>query len=181
MASLAAFTSRNAQADTFWYHSCSLTLAVTWSIVFWLVYRHTQSYWTWVCLFLSVQLLDAAIFLVRLLETLSCFLITYFIFIWVCIEYLCQTYRSIVLFLVGISSNGRNIVKRSDCGFFGRIMIKPTDCSLSISISTLFCLSVFLVQMCCFGHLQQRIHISRQSVITNIVKVLYGFVSVTNL
>ena len=80
---------------------------------------------------------------------------------------------------------GRNIVKRSDCrsdcGFFGRIIIKPTDYSLSISISTLFCLSVFLVQMCCFGHLQQRIHISRLSVITNIVKVLYGFVSVTNL
>ncbi len=43
---------------------------------------------------------------------------------------------------------GRNIVKRSDfrsdCGFFGRIIIKPTDCCLSISISTLFCLSVFL-------------------------------------
>ena len=35
--------------------------------------------------------------------------------------------------------------------------------------------------MCCFGHLQQRIHISRQSVITNIVKVLYGFVYITNL
>ena len=41
--------------------------------------------------------------------------------------------------------------------------------------------STFLVQMGCLGHLQQRIHISRQSVITNIVKVLYGFVSVTNL
>lgn len=51
-------------------------------------------------------------------------------------------------FSVGTSSNGRNIVKRSDfrsdCGFFGRIMIKPTDCSHSISTSALFCLSVFL-------------------------------------
>ena len=44
--------------------------------------------------------------------------------------------------------SGRNIFKRSDFwsdfGFFGRIMIKPTDCSLSISTLTRFCLSVFL-------------------------------------
>lgn len=32
------------------------------------------------CLFLSMQPLGAAIFLVHLLETLSCFLITYFLF-----------------------------------------------------------------------------------------------------
>ena len=43
---------------------------------------------------------------------------------------------------------GLNIFKRSvfrsDYGFFGRILIKPTVCSLSISTSTQFCLSVFL-------------------------------------
>ena len=53
----------------------------------------------------------------------------------VCTDYLCQIYRPIGLFSVGISSNGR---------IFGRIMIKPTDCSHSISTSALFCLSVFL-------------------------------------
>lgn len=41
----------------------------------------------------------------------------------VCTDYLCQIYCPIGLFSVGISSNGR---------IFGRIMIKPTDCSLSV-------------------------------------------------
>ena len=64
------------------------------------------------------------------------------LFLWVCIEYLCQTSHPIGLFSVGTSSKRSDF--RSDCGFFGRIMIKPTDCCLSISTSTLFCLSVFL-------------------------------------
>ena len=52
-----------------------------------------------------------------------------------------QNHLSGRLFSVGASSNGR---------IFGRIVdfrsdyVKPTDCSLSISTSTLFCLSVFL-------------------------------------
>lgn len=58
---------------------------------------------------------------------------------------MCQTYRPIGLFSVGTSSNGRIFGRIS-----GRIVdfrsdyVKPTDCSLSISTSTLFCLSVFL-------------------------------------
>lgn len=89
------------------------------------------------CLFLSMQPLGAAIFLVHLLESLSCFLITYFLFFGfglnICVRHtvLLGCFRS-------------DIIKRSDCGLFGRIMIKPTDCSLSISTSILFCLSVFL-------------------------------------
>jgi hypothetical protein len=47
-----------------------------------------------------------------------------------------------------LTDSGRNIFKRSDfrsdCVLFGRIMTKPTDCSLSISISNLSCLLVFL-------------------------------------
>lgn len=45
-------------------------------------------------------------------------------------------------FSVGTSSNGR--IFGRIVVFFGRIMIKPTDCSHSISTSALFCLSVFL-------------------------------------
>ena len=47
----------------------------------------------------------------------------------------CIFSRSFGRFSVGTSSNGR---------FFGRIMIKPTDCCLLISISNLSCLLVFL-------------------------------------
>ena len=61
------------------------------------------------------------------------------------IEYLCQTYHPIVLFSVGISSNGRIFGRIMD--FSVGFMIKPPDCSLSISTSTLFCQSVSLAHL----------------------------------
>ena len=45
----------------------------------------------------------------------------------------------------------------------------------------LFESSPILVQVCCLWHLQQWVHVSRKPIITDIVKILYGFIPVANL
>lgn len=76
----------------------------------------------------------------------------------VCIDYLCQTYRPNGQFSVGLSSNGR-------------IMVKPTDCSLSKSNTS----SLLENQTSIFreGHLIVKIHKKKNDLFAHVRRKAY--------
>lgn len=76
----------------------------------------------------------------------------------ICIDYLCQTYRPNGQFSVGLSSNGR-------------IMVKPTDCSLSKSNTS----SLLENQTSIFreGHLIVKIHKKKNDLFAHVRRKAY--------